>query len=259
MKNQFVRKRVNILNTEIDNLSMTELLENLEFGMVFTPNVDHIIKLREDREFREAYNFATYVVCDGQILLYSSWFLGTPLTEKISGSDFFPAFYNYHKQNEEIKIFLLGAGSGIAQKAQAKINQKVGREIVVGAYSPSYGFEKNESECWQIIEIIQSSGATVLAIGVGTPKQEKWIYKYREKLTNIKIFLAIGATLDFEAGNMRRSPRWMSNVGLEWLFRLILEPRRLWKRYLVDDLPFFWLILKQKLENLQSCSKAGIN
>jgi len=145
MKNQFVRKRVNILNTEIDNLSMTELLENLEFGMVFTPNVDHIIKLREDREFREAYNSANYVVCDGQILLYSSWLLGTPLTEKISGSDFFPAFYNYHKQNEEIKIFLLGAGAGVAQKAQTKINQKVGIEIVVGAYSSSYGFEKNES------------------------------------------------------------------------------------------------------------------
>ncbi|HAX80193.1 MAG TPA: glycosyltransferase [Cyanobacteria bacterium UBA11372] len=239
-------KRVNILNTEIDNLSMTELLENLECGVVFTPNVDHIMKLREDREFREAYNGADCVICDSKILLYSSWFLGTPLREKISGSDFFPAFYNYHKNHEKIKIFLLGAGEGIAQKAQAKINQKVGREIVVGAYSPSYGFEKNESECLKIIEIIQSSGATVLAIGVGAPKQEKWIYKYRKELTNIKIFLAIGATLDFEADNLRRAPRWMSNVGLEWLFRLILEPRRLWKRYLVDDLPFFWLILKQK-------------
>lgn len=249
--------KVNILNTEIDNLSLTELLEDLECGIVFTPNVDHIIKLREDREFREAYNGANYVVCDGQILLYSSWFLGTPLKQKISGSDFFPAFYNYHKHNKNIKIFLLGAGEGVAQKAQAKINQKVGSEIVVGAYSPSYHFEKNELECLQIIEIIQSSGATVLAIGVGAPKQEKWIYKYREKLTNIKIFLAIGATLDFEAGNLRRAPKWMSNVGLEWLFRLILEPRRLWKRYLVDDMPFFWLILKQKFDNLQSTSKAG--
>ena len=82
---------------------------------------------------------------------------------------------------------------------------------------------------------------------MGAPKQEQWIYKYKDKLPNIEIFLAIGATIDFEAGNIKRAPKIMSDLGFEWLYRLLSEPKRLWKRYLVEGLPFFWLILQQKL------------
>lgn len=247
-------EKINILNVAIDNLLETEVLAKLKSGVVFTPNVDHMIKLQKDREFSKVYSIADYLLCDSQILMYASKFLGTPIKQKISGSDFFPAFYNYHKNNEEVKIFLLGADKGVAQKAQTKINEKVGRNIIVGAHSPSYGFEKNEKECMEIIEMIKQSEATVLAVGVGAPKQEKWIYKYKEQLPNIKIFLAIGATIDFEADNIQRSPKWMSELGLEWLYRLSSEPKRLWKRYLIEDLPFLWLVLQQKfnLYNLPS-------
>ena len=240
-------RTISILNVEIDNLMLTEVLAQLKTGVVFTPNVDHVMKLQQDKEFSKIYSTADYKLCDSQILLYASKFLGTPIKQKISGSDFFPAFYNYHKENEEIKIFLLGADQGVASQAQAKINHKVGRQIVVGAHSPSFGFEKDEKECLEIVEIIKQSGATVLAIGVGAPKQEKWIYQYKEQLPNVKIFLAVGATLNFEAGNIQRSPQWMSKLGIEWLHRLSSEPQRLWKRYLVEDLPFFWLVLQQKL------------
>jgi exopolysaccharide biosynthesis WecB/TagA/CpsF family protein len=87
----------------------------------------------------------------------------------------------------------------------------------------------------------------VLAVGVGAPKQEKWICKYKDRFTHVKIFMAVGATIDFEAGVVQRSPKWMSKFGLEWLFRISADPKRLWKRYLLEDLPFFWLLLKQKL------------
>ncbi|MBV9388011.1 MAG: WecB/TagA/CpsF family glycosyltransferase [Chroococcidiopsidaceae cyanobacterium CP_BM_ER_R8_30] len=241
-------KRVNILNVCLDNLSMTEVLEQLKSGVVFTPNVDHLMKLQKDSDFLKAYNDADYKLCDSQILMYASHFLGTPIKEKISGSDFFPAFYTYHKNNQDIKIFLLGAKKGIASQAQKKINYRVGRNIIVGSHSPSFGFENDEQECQEILELIKDSGATVLAIGVGAPKQEKWIYKYKQQLPNIQIFLAIGASIDFEAGSIQRAPRWMSNSGLEWLHRLLWDPQRLWKRYLVRDLPFFWLIFLQKLD-----------
>jgi len=246
-------KKVNILNVSIDNLLQTELLGNLKSGVVFTPNVEHIVKLQNDREFFKVYSIADYILCDSQILIYASRFLGIPIKQKISGSDFFPAFYNYHKNNEDIKIFLLGARKGVARRARKKINSKVGRNIVVGAHSPSFGFEKDEEECMKIVERINQSKATVLAIGVGAPKQEKWIYKYKDKLPNIKIFLAIGATLDFEAGNIKRAPKWVSDLGGEWLYRLLSEPKRLWKRYLIECLPFFWLILQQRfsLYNMQ--------
>lgn len=240
-------ERVNILNISLDNLSTQELLEQLKYGVVVTPNIDHIIKLQKDREFFDIYRQADYRVCDSQLLLYVSQLLGTPVKERISGSDLFPAFYEYHKDNEDIKIFLLGGKEGVAQQAQFNINKKVGRQIVVGSHSPSFGFEKNERECREIVDIINKSGATVLAVGVGAPKQEKWIYKYKDLLPNIKIFLAVGATIDFEADNIPRAPKWMSQVGVEWLYRLLREPARLWKRYLIEDPWFFWFALKQKL------------
>ncbi|OKH25857.1 WecB/TagA/CpsF family glycosyltransferase [Chroogloeocystis siderophila] len=251
-------KKVNLLNVEIDNLPKLELLEKLNSGVVFTTNVDHLVKLQKDRDFVEAYNIADYKVCDSQILMYAAKFLGTPIKEKISGSDFFPNFYNYHKNNENIKIFLLGASQGIANKAQENINSKIARNIIVGAHSPSFGFETNEQECQEIIDKINQTDATVLAVGLGAPKQEKWIYKHKNKLSNIKIFLALGATIDFEAGKLKRSPKWMSNLGLEWFHRLLCEPQRLWQRYLIDDLPFFWLLLKQKVFGNQANQKLNV-
>jgi exopolysaccharide biosynthesis WecB/TagA/CpsF family protein len=237
---------VNILNVPIDNLSVIEFLEELKTGVVLTPNVDHLMKLQHDAEFFHTYLQADYKVCDSQILMYASRFLGTPLKEKISGSDLFPTFCRFHRNNEEIKIFLLGGATGVADRARIKINSKVGREIIIGAHSPSFGFEKNEAECQELIDMVNQSGATVLAVGVGAPKQEKWICKYRDQFKFVKIFLAVGATIDFEAGAIQRSPKWMSRMGIEWLFRIYSDPKRLWKRYLVDDLPFFWLLLKQR-------------
>lgn len=238
---------VKILNLSIHNLTTQDLLESLHEGVVFTPNVDHIVKLQRDPLFFDVYCSADYRVCDSKILMIASKFLGKPLKEKISGSDFFPAFYKYHRNNEDIKIFLLGAKAGVALKAQQKINEKVGRKIIVGTYSPPFGFEKDPRECAEILKRVQKSGATVLAIGVGAPKQEKFIHKYKHQLSNIKIFLAIGATIDFEAGNIQRAPKWVSEVGLEWLYRLVAEPKRLWKRYLIEDPSFLWLVLMQKL------------
>ena len=233
---------VNILGTKIDNLSMQELLEQLDAGVVVTPNVDHIMKLQKDGEFQHIYKVADYRVCDSQIVLFASRFLGTPLKERVAGSDLLPAFYQYHRHNNDIRIFLLGAAEGVAKRAQERINEKVEREIVVAAHSPTFGFEKNEQECQKIINLINQSGATVLAVGVGAPKQEKWIIKYKDQLPGVKIFLAIGAALDFEAGEKPRSPRWMVNLGIEWLYRLVSEPKRLWRRYLVEDSPFLWMV-----------------
>ncbi|MCU0536639.1 MAG: WecB/TagA/CpsF family glycosyltransferase [Hydrococcus sp. Prado102] len=254
-------KAVTILDIPIHNLSRAELLEKLndKGGVVVTPNVHHLVMLRNDPELREAYQKADYRICDSKIVQYASIFLGHPIQEKISGSDLFPAFYEYNKNNQKIKIFLLGAQPGIAKQAQEKINQKVGREIVVETYSPPLGFEQDERECQKIIELIRSSGANVLALGLGTPKQEKWIVKYKKCLKTIDIVLAIGATIDFEAGHKPRSPKWMSDVGLEWFYRLICEPKRLWRRYLIECLPFIGLVVKQKLKQQITTKKSPTN
>lgn len=241
-------RRVEILDVEIDNLSQEELLDRLSMGgVVFTPNVDHIVKLQSDELFREAYRFADYRVCDSQILLWVSRLIGQPVCEKVTGSNLFPAFYQRYRADASVRIFLLGSSEGVAATAMRNINAKVGREMVVGAHSPSFQFLDDWEENERIIRTINDSGATVLAIGVGAPKQEKWLLRYRHRLVNIKVAMAIGATIDFEAGYIQRSPVWISDLGLEWLYRLIREPRRLWRRYLLEDVVFFKMLLARRL------------
>ncbi|ELS02634.1 exopolysaccharide biosynthesis protein, WecB/TagA/CpsF family [Xenococcus sp. PCC 7305] len=242
-------KSVNILNVSIDNLSLLELLNELKVGgVVFTPNIDHIMKLQKDRSFYNIYHQADYRVCDSQLLMLASRFLGQPIKEKISGSDLFPAFYEHYQHDEEVKIFLLGGVEGAAEIARKNINAKVGRDMIIDSYCPPFGFEKDEAECDKIIQLINNSEATVLAVGVGAPKQEKWINSHKSQLNKIKTFFAIGGTIEFEADFRARAPKWVSQAGLEWLYRLMQEPKRLWRRYLLEDIPFFFLILKQKLQ-----------
>jgi len=242
-----VTKRIRLLNVDIDSLSKEEFLRQLERGTVFTPNVDHLMKLRRDADFRRAYQSADYRICDSQILLYASRFLGRPIAAKISGSDLLPWFCDHHRNNPDIKIFMLGAKPGIAQQAQQAINARVGRDIIVNTYSPSFGFERDPEECNAILQMIRASAANVLVVGLGAPKQEKWIAQYKSQLPNIEIFMAVGAAIDFEAGHKPRAPQFVSELGLEWLYRMMSEPKRLWRRYLFDDLPFLWLVLKEKL------------
>jgi len=238
---------VDILGASVQNVSQVELFERLERGVLFTPNVDLIMRMRHDREFHEVFHRADFRICDSKIVQLASRFLGTPLKEKISGSDLFPAFCERHRRNPEVRVFLLGAAPGVAAEAMRRINRRLDSDVVIGALSPSFGFERNADECQAIVETVNRSGASVLAVGVGAPKQEKWIMAHRERMPGVRIFMGIGATIDFEAGNLQRAPSWMSAVGLEWLFRLLKEPRRLWRRYLVDDVPFLWLIVKQRL------------
>ena len=242
-----MENRIPILNINVDTFTEKEFLDIFEEGVLVTPNVDHLMKLQHDREFYDIYNKADYVTVDSKIVKMALGFLGTPIREIIPGSGFFPSFYMHHKNNEAVKIFLLGAAPGIADIAMEKINRKVGRNIVVGAHSPSFGFEKRPEESEEIIKIINATPATVLVVGVGAPKQEKWIYKYKDQLPGIKIYLAIGATIDFEAEKVKRAPVIMQKLALEWLYRLLKEPKRLWRRYIIEDMPFFGLILKQRL------------
>lgn len=240
-------KTIDFLNTKIQVTTQKELLKNLKKGILITPNVDHLVKLQTDKDFYDVYQKAEWVVCDSKILYLMSKLMKEPLPEAIPGSSFFTAFYEYHKDDPKCKIFLLGAAEGIADKAMKRINDKVGRNIVVGAHSPSYGFEKKEKECEELIDIVNNSGANVVLVGVGAPKQEKWIMKYKDRMPNVDIWMALGATIDFEAGTLRRAPLIWQKCGMEWLYRCIKEPKRLFKRYFVDDMKFFFYFTKQLL------------
>lgn len=236
---------VTLLNVRIDNITSQELLDYLTEGVLVTPNVDDVMKHQRDEEFHKMASSAEFSVCDSKIVKIFCALKGTPIKEAIPGSSFFPMFYNYHAKNEQCKIFLLGAKEGVAEKAKQNINEKIGREIVVGAYSPIWGFEKSEDECSKICELLSKSGANVVLVGLGNPKQTKFIYKYKSLVPSVKIWMALGATIDFEAGNVKRAPKIFQMFALEWLYRLLKEPRRLWRRYICDDLPFIFYWFKQ--------------
>ena len=145
-------------------------------------------------------------------------------------------------------VFLLGGKDGVAETAAQRINARVGRRMVVGWRSPSMSFVTDEHEVADVIAQIEASGANVLAVGLGAPKQELVDRRPPSPSAVNRRFMAVGATLDFEAGSVQRAPAWVSEAGMEWLHRLLSEPGRLWHRYLVRDPRFlagppqrFWL------------------
>lgn len=238
---------IKLLNVRIDNLTTEELLEKLTKGVLVTPNVDDIMKHQRDKEFHEMADKAEFSVCDSKIVLLSTRLRGMKLKEAIPGSSFFPRYCDYHAKDENCKVFLLGAMPGVAATAMKKINDRIGRNIIVGEHSPSYGFEKKPEECERICEILRESGANVVLVGLGNPKQTKFIYNYKDKVPGVDVWMALGATIDFEAGNVKRAPKFYQKFALEWLYRFMMEPKRLWRRYFVEDMPFFWLLLKQMM------------
>lgn len=239
-------KRSPILNVWVDNLSMQEVLDELDSGIVFTLNPDHLYHLQRNPKFLAAYRQADFITSDSKYVYWSLGWLGRRIKEKVSGSDLVPAFCHHHKDNPDIRVFLLGAGPGIALKAQARINEREGREVVVGAHSPSMNFVNDEREIQEVLQLIRDSNANVVIVGLGAPKQEIWIAKYRHELPAVKIYMGVGAVIDYEADVVKRAPRWMTRNGLEWVYRVTTEPKRYWRRYL-RDMEFFWLILLDRL------------
>jgi exopolysaccharide biosynthesis WecB/TagA/CpsF family protein len=240
-----MNRKVRLLNVDVDDIGMDELVETFRRGVMLTLHVDMIMKLQKDREFYQLLPKFDVVTCDSQILTVAARLLGTPLKERVSGSDYFPRFYNRYKDDSSVTVFVCGGAPGVAEIARKNVNAKVGREMIVGTNAPSRDYENRSSEVERLIADINSSGATVLVIGLGGGRQEKFIFKYRERMPGIRLFLPLGGTIDYEAETLKRPPTWITNAGLEWLYRLVREPRQRWYRYIVHQPPFLYLLARQ--------------
>lgn len=244
--------RIKFMNTCIDNLTMSETLNEIDkliqkkkCSYVVTPNVDHIVRLEKDEELQKVYKNASLVLTDGKPLIWISKWYKTPIKEKISGSDLFPRVCQL-AANKNYTIYLLGAAEGVADTAARNLMKKYPGLNIVGTYSPPFGFEKNEQEMNKIKTQIQDVHPDILIVGLGCPKQEKFMYYYHCKELGVPISFGLGASIDFEAGNIKRAPKWMSNHGLEWLYRFSKEPKRLFKRYFVDDIKIIQVARKYR-------------
>ena len=242
--------RVSVLGVSIDNCRMQEALDRIarfveqhRFAYAVTPNVDHIIKCRNDPEFRGIYESAHLVVADGVPLLWASRLLGSPLQERVNGTDLFVQTCGLAAQRG-YSIYLLGGNPGAARNACTKLSVRFPGLKVAGWECPPYGFGGNASDNLKVQATILKSGADILFVGLGAPKQERWIFSYGRG-TGVAFAIGVGCSFSFVAGEIRRAPLWMQRRGLEWLWRLFSEPRRLWRRYLVEDMVFFRLLLAE--------------
>ncbi|ENH98106.1 Teichoic acid biosynthesis protein [Gracilibacillus halophilus YIM-C55.5] len=246
-------KKVSLFNINFDNYDFNDLSKFIDNSIsrgdnrfIVTCNVDHIIKLRKSKSFSEVYRAADVVVADGAPIVWSSKILGKPLKSKLSGSDILPILGSSF-ENKKYKIFLLGAKEGVAKKASENLKKTFPNINIVGYYSPPIGFEESSYENEKIKKMLKRAKPDILFVALGAPKQELWIYNNYQDY-NIPISIGVGATLDFIAGNIKRAPVFMQKIGLEWFWRLLKEPKRMWKRYLVEDSKFIYIFIKELLK-----------
>ncbi len=207
-----------------------------------TLNVDNVVKVHNNPQLLEQFRRADFVFPDGFPVLLSARMFGKRIRERVTGADLFQAVCRILADRKG-KTFILGGRPGSETDIQERLSKKY-RDLQVLAYSPPFGFTADCEEAKKAVDLINAWRPQVVFVCVGMPKQEKWTFKHLPQLrTNLG--LCLGAALDFELGVVRRAPRFLQKVGFEWLWRLCLEPRRLWKRYLIDDAAFLGILLRE--------------
>ena len=237
-----------LLNVWADDLSMEELLQRMvtSGAVVFTVNPDHLYHLQYNPAFLQAYRSADIITVDSHYVRLALRAQGRTVVNRLPGSDIVPAFCARNASNPDVRIFLLGARPGVAQAARESMNRKAGREMVVGAHGPSMNFVNDPAEIEDVLKMIEASGANVLLVGLGAPKQEMWIASVRHRLPQVRVMMGIGAVIDYEAGEVKRAPVLLRRLGLEWTYRVATEPRRYLMRY-VRSSKFLWWMLMDRL------------
>jgi N-acetylglucosaminyldiphosphoundecaprenol N-acetyl-beta-D-mannosaminyltransferase len=245
-------RRIAIGHVPIDVLTFAEaidaiaaLVEARSGGYVFTPNIDHVVRADENEEFAAAYQHASLSLADGMPVVWASRLLPSQLPERISGSDIFvPLLERAGKRGW--RVALLGAGPGIAQKVAGIAKERWGVEVVL-VDAPMLRLE-DQATITRMTQQIVEARADLVFFAFGSPKQEILIGRIA-KAVSPAVLIGVGATFDFVAGTVKRAPKILRRVGLEWAYRLAQEPRRLWRRYLVDD-PKFALIVARTLRKV---------
>ncbi len=229
---------VAILGVPIDPVTMDEALDRVE-GMirsgrthyVVTPNVDFLVQARRDQELHRILLDADLVLCDGQPLVWASRWLGNPLPERVAGADLAPRLIE-RAARKGYRLFLLGATVEANERAVERLHEMHPDLQIAGHYAPPFR-PLADMDHDEIRRRVQEARPDILFVSFGCPKQEKWISMHYQSL-GVPVCLGVGATIDFIAGMVRRAPPWMRRSGLEWSYRLIQEPRRLFHRYATD-------------------------
>lgn len=204
-------------------------------------NAGKLAAMQNDAELRKSVNGSHIVNADGQAVVWASQFLGKPLKERVAGIDLMAALVEMAHE-KRYKIFLFGAKEEIVKTVVDKYSQVYSPEMIAG-YRNGY-FSPSEEE--EIARQIADSGTQMLFVAITSPIKENFLYRHREILKNVNLIMGVGGSFDVVSGKTKRAPLWMQNAGLEWFFRFAQEPKRMWKRYLIGNSKFIYLVLKER-------------
>jgi N-acetylglucosaminyldiphosphoundecaprenol N-acetyl-beta-D-mannosaminyltransferase len=219
------------------------LVSRGEGGTVFTPNVDHVVQADESERFRDAYAATALSLVDGMPVLWASRLMGTPVPEKVSGSDLVLPLLERAAQRGW-RVFFLGGAPGSAESARDLLRKRIPGLDVVGVAAPRIDVDGSPSAHDSIVAILRDARPDLVLVALGAPKQELFSHDVAARV-HPAVLVGVGGSLDFIAGRVRRAPKWMQAHGLEWFFRFSQEPKRMWRRYFVRDPKFLFIVLRE--------------
>ncbi len=254
-RNSFRRPSQSVGAAKISCLSFSEavnaiceLADSKSRGhFVVTPNIQHIAELERNVEFREAYSQASLILPDGWPIVAATRLLGTPCPERVAGSDLLPAV-SMEAANRGLSIGFVGGQPNAASRAAAKLaDQHPGLAVAIVHEAP-LGFTRSSTLTNDVLNAVASAAPDILFLGLGAPRQEIFALRHRDRL-RVGVIVCVGAAIDFAAGVRPRAPKAMRKLGIEWLFRVLAEPKRLGPRYASAAPSFAWIVLRQLMNH----------
>ena len=242
------RPRIEMMGCQMDNLTMEETLQTIEgFVLSGVPhqhvvvNVDKVVKASRDPELRRIINECALISVDGMPVVWASRLLGKPIKERVAGVDLFESLMR-RSAEKGWRVYLLGAMEEVVCGVKRIYEAKYPGLVVAGYRN---GYWKPEDEI-DVVAQITEARADLLFVAISSPKKEHFLGRYQAEM-KVPFAMGVGGTFDVAVGKVKRAPIWMQNNGLEWFYRFLQEPRRMFKRYFVDDLVFSWLLIKEAM------------
>jgi len=244
-------KKINFLNISIDAITMQETLQKVENTILLKKQIHHtvvnagkVVLMQTDKELEESVIEADLINADGQAIVWAANLLGNKLPERVSGIDLMEELVK-RSFKKGYKCFFFGATEEVVTKLVNIYKMQYSEDIIAG-FRNGY-FEKEDEK--KIARQIAESGANILFVAITSPKKEIFLNTNKKQLQNVNFIMGVGGSFDVISGKVKRAPLWMQNIGLEWFYRFLQEPKRMWKRYLFGNLKFIWLVVKAFLEN----------
>ena len=240
-------ERITLMGCSIDNLSMEETLQTIE-GFIQTGrphqhvvvNVDKLVKASRDPELRQIINDCALINVDGMPVVWASRLLGKPLKERVAGVDLFEALMR-RAGEKGWRVFLLGAQEEVVGKVAATYQHRYPALVLAGYRN---GYWQGEAEEAQVAAQIRDARPDLLFVAISSPKKEQFLGRWQAEM-KIPFAMGVGGSFDVVIGHVKRAPVWMQKSGLEWFYRFLQEPRRMFRRYFIEDMAFVWLFIKE--------------